>query len=134
MRRCLQLRAYRRLSSRFLTTTSPELPWRLAVQDKNASINALVYVVPDDACNATNGSLNGMTVAVKDNICTKDMPTTCSSAMLWGESGICTRTHDVNLSACLDFKSPLDATVIQLLTDSGATIIGKANCDEFGMG
>jgi Asp-tRNA(Asn)/Glu-tRNA(Gln) amidotransferase A subunit family amidase len=44
------------------------------------------------------------------------------------------RTHDAILSSHLDFKSPLDATVIQLLTDSGATIIGKANCDEFGMG
>jgi aspartyl-tRNA(Asn)/glutamyl-tRNA(Gln) amidotransferase subunit A len=90
MRRCLQQRAYRRLSSRFLTTTSPELPWRLAIQDKNASINALVHVVPDDARNATNGSLSGMTVAVKDNICTKNMLTTCSSAMLRGESGIYT--------------------------------------------
>ncbi|KAI9510047.1 amidase signature enzyme [Russula earlei] len=57
-----------------------------------------------------------MTVAVKDNICTKSMPTTCSSAML------------------RDFRSPFDATVVQLLNDSGATIIGKANCDEFGMG
>ncbi|KAI0295402.1 amidase signature domain-containing protein [Multifurca ochricompacta] len=57
-----------------------------------------------------------MTVAVKDNICTKDMPTTCSSAML------------------RNFKSPFDATVVRLLNNSGATIVGKANCDEFGMG
>jgi Asp-tRNA(Asn)/Glu-tRNA(Gln) amidotransferase A subunit family amidase len=33
-----------------------------------------------------------------------------------------------------DFKSPFDATVVHQLTASGATIIGKTNCDEFGMG
>jgi aspartyl-tRNA(Asn)/glutamyl-tRNA(Gln) amidotransferase subunit A len=87
MRPCLQQRAYRRLSSRFLTTTTSQPSWRLAVQEKNASINALVYVVPGDAGNVTEGPLNGMTVAVKDNICTKNMPTTCSSAMLRGKPG-----------------------------------------------
>ncbi|KAI0251416.1 amidase signature domain-containing protein [Lactifluus subvellereus] len=114
MRRCLN--HHRRLSSRSLATTTAQPSWRSAVHNKNASVNALVYVAPEDAGNATDGLLNGMTVAVKDNICTKDMPTTCSSAML------------------RDFKSPLDATVTRLLKDSGATIIGKANCDEFGMG
>ena len=40
-----------------------------------------------------------------------------------------------SLTVCtLDFKSPFDATVVQLLSSSGATIIGKTNCDEFGMG
>jgi len=33
-----------------------------------------------------------------------------------------------------DFQSPFDATVVRLLNASGATIIGKTNCDEFGMG
>jgi aspartyl-tRNA(Asn)/glutamyl-tRNA(Gln) amidotransferase subunit A len=33
-----------------------------------------------------------------------------------------------------DFQSPFDATVVHLLNASGATIIGKTNCDEFGMG
>ncbi|KAF8141371.1 amidase signature enzyme [Boletus edulis] len=57
-----------------------------------------------------------MTLAVKDNICTASLPTTCSSAMLAG------------------YTSPFDATVVELLRDEGAQIIGKANCDEFGMG
>jgi aspartyl-tRNA(Asn)/glutamyl-tRNA(Gln) amidotransferase subunit A len=33
-----------------------------------------------------------------------------------------------------DFQSPFDATVVHLLTASGATLVGKTNCDEFGMG
>lgn len=33
-----------------------------------------------------------------------------------------------------DYTSPFDATAVELLRDAGAQIIGKANCDEFGMG
>ena len=33
-----------------------------------------------------------------------------------------------------NFHSPFDATVVTLLSDNGAEIVGKANCDEFGMG
>lgn len=57
-----------------------------------------------------------LTVAIKDNICTIHLPTTCSSGML---------RH---------FTSPFDATAVELLKAGGASIIGKANCDEFGMG
>ncbi len=62
------------------------------------------------------GPLAGMSIAVKDNICTKYIPTTCSSRML------------------KEFNSPFDATVVSLLSRNGAGIMGKANCDEFGMG
>lgn len=53
---------------------------------------------------------------IKDNIVTKDMPTTCGSKILEG------------------YKSPFDATVVSLLLEAGTVIAGKTNMDEFGMG
>jgi Amidase len=90
MRRCLlqqrrTLGHRNNLSSRFFVTVVTQASWHHAVEQKNASVNALVHVVHEaEAGPVSEGPLNGMTVAVKDNICTKNMPTTCSSAMLRG--------------------------------------------------
>ncbi len=60
--------------------------------------------------------MTGVPVALKDNLCTVDAPTTAASRILAG------------------YRSPYDATVVSRLRDQGAVFLGKANTDEFAMG
>ncbi|ELK55054.1 aspartyl/glutamyl-tRNA amidotransferase subunit A, partial [Haloferax sp. BAB-2207] len=78
------------------------------------SLNA--FITKETLDGSDDGPLAGKSVAVKDNISTEGLRTTCGSAMLE------------------DYVPPYDATVVELLKDAGATIVGKANMDEFGMG
>lgn len=63
-----------------------------------------------------SATLAGVPVAVKDNIATLTLPTTCASRILEG------------------YVSPFEATVVRKLRAAGAAVIGKTNMDEFAMG
>jgi aspartyl-tRNA(Asn)/glutamyl-tRNA(Gln) amidotransferase subunit A len=61
-------------------------------------------------------ALHGVPVAVKDNIATLGLPTTCGSRILQG------------------YRSPYEATAVRKLREAGGLVISKTNCDEFAMG
>jgi aspartyl-tRNA(Asn)/glutamyl-tRNA(Gln) amidotransferase subunit A len=93
----------------------------------NPSLNAFNTVVADRALAHAeaidrepdrwrDAPLAGIPIAVKDNLCTREIRTTASSRML---------EH---------YVPPYDATAVARLERAGAVIVGKTNCDEFAMG
>ena len=78
-----------------------------AIEKYNKLLNAFI---------STNQSASGNPIAIKDNIVTTDLPTTCGSKILGA------------------FTSPYDATAVERLRKRGYAIVGKTNLDEFAMG
>ena len=99
-----------------------------AIDARDAEIHAFNTVLADEArrraadidaavaAGNDPGPLAGVPVALKDNMCTRGVPTTCSSRILEG------------------WKPPYDATVVTRLAEAGAVLVGKTNLDEFAMG
>ena len=110
-------------SSRELTEAYLE-----SIHRKDPSLGAYLTVTPEDALLAADesdarrakgdsrGILDGIPFAVKDNLCTKGIRTTCGSRFLE------------------NYVPPYDATAILRLKNAGAVLLGKLNMDEFGMG
>ena len=99
-----------------------------AIKARNEELNVFLYVDEDGARTAAEagdaqvrrgedpGLLAGVPIALKDNMCTTGIPTTCSSKILEG------------------WKPPYNATVVDMLAAQGAISMGKTNLDEFAMG
>ena len=98
-----------------------------AISQRNAELNVFLYVDEEGARAAAHRvderiargeklPLAGVPVALKDNLCTEGVPTTCSSKILEG------------------WRPPYTATVVERLLAAGAIPMGKTNLDEFAMG
>ncbi|MFI5035150.1 MAG: Asp-tRNA(Asn)/Glu-tRNA(Gln) amidotransferase subunit GatA [Acidimicrobiales bacterium] len=101
---------------------------RAAIAARDEELHVFLYVDDEGAARAAAavdeavargedpGPLAGVPVALKDNLCTRGVPTTCSSRILEG------------------WRPPYTATVVERLLAAGAVPVGKTNLDEFAMG
>jgi len=99
-----------------------------AISKKNSVLNAYITVCGEHALKQAeevseliekgvlSSPLAGVPVSIKDNICTKNIKTSCASKILG------------------DFKPPYSATAVEKTEGAGMITIGKLNMDEFGMG
>jgi aspartyl-tRNA(Asn)/glutamyl-tRNA(Gln) amidotransferase subunit A len=100
---------------------APDALTALARAESNATLNAFVTLassadVQAAVATAPSGPMHAMPIAVKDNIATTSLSTSCGSRILQG------------------WVSPYEATAVTRLRAAGAVIIGKTNMDEFAMG
>ncbi len=92
------------------------------IKDKDDQVKAYLTLTETEArenvgeIDIDRGQMAGIPLAIKDNISTEGVETTCSSRILEG------------------YTPPFDATVIERLRENGSLILGKTNMDEFAMG
>lgn len=89
------------------------------INKTNKSINAVISHYDFDTLlkqHNPNANENDLIFLLKDNMCTKDLPTTCASKALSG------------------FVSPYDCTIVERIRANNGLILGKTNMDEFAMG
>ncbi|NCU75953.1 MAG: Asp-tRNA(Asn)/Glu-tRNA(Gln) amidotransferase subunit GatA [Synechococcaceae bacterium WB7_1C_051] len=98
-----------------IAETEPQLHSFVTLTQERAKLDA-EQIDKAKAAGEKLGPLAGVNLAIKDNLCTKGIKTTCSSRML---------EH---------FIPPYESTVTQRLWQAGAVLIGKTNLDEFAMG
>lgn len=112
------------LKERIHAGSSEEIVFEYLEKIEASRLNAFITVAKESAISRAKeidsegheGPLAGIPVAIKDNISTKGIQTTCASKILTG------------------YVPPYDAHVIERLKEAGAVIIGKTNMDEFAMG
>ena len=93
------------------------------INEKEKDVESFITLTLDEAKKqaekideSRTGRLSGIPIGIKDNICEKNVKTTCASKMLE------------------NFVSPYDATVVEKLNENQIISLGKLNMDEFAMG